>query len=106
MTPTHKRYILIELESQSLINWKIVYLKLVRILKDLFGEFGLAQIELRSITSRDNRIIIRCRREEEHKLRCAVLMLTSINGDHVKAMTLRVSGTLKGLKRILSKGSK
>lgn len=106
MTLIRRRYLLLEIDSQGLIDWKAVYLKLIKTLMDLFGEFGLAQIELRGIASKGNLMVVRCKRGEEHKVRCAVLMLTSINGHPIKAVTLRVSGTLKSLKRILSDSSK
>ncbi|MGC8962199.1 MAG: Rpp14/Pop5 family protein [Candidatus Bathyarchaeia archaeon] len=103
----HKRYLLLELDSdsQDSNDWKTMYNRLVKTLGDLFGEFGLAQIELRNIKSKDNLIIVRCRRGMEHMVRCATLMLTSKNGQPVKARTLKVSGTLKCLKRFLNKDS-
>jgi|GEM_PF-3297449 RNase P/RNase MRP subunit POP5 len=105
MTHHHKRYLLLEVDSQGFMDWKTLYSGFIKTLTNLFGEFGLARVELRSIASKDNLIIIRCRRGEEHMVRCAALMLTSMDGQPVKARTLRVSGTLKSLKRFLSRDS-
>ncbi|MEM2123240.1 MAG: Rpp14/Pop5 family protein [Candidatus Bathyarchaeia archaeon] len=105
MTYTHKRYLLLEVDHQGLIDWKIIYTRLIKTLSNLFGEFGLAHTELRSITSKRDLIIVQCRRGEEHMVRCATLMLTSMEGQPLLARTLKTSGTLKSLKGFLNKDS-
>ncbi|MEM3608163.1 MAG: Rpp14/Pop5 family protein [Candidatus Bathyarchaeia archaeon] len=107
MTHPRKRYLLLELDldPQEPGDQKIMYTRLIKTLKDLFGEFGLAQIELRSIESKENLMIVRCRRGREHMVRCAALMLAFMDGKPIKVRTLRVSGTLNSLKRFLNKGS-
>ncbi len=100
-----KRYLLIEVKTQQPIHKRLMYSTVINLLCHLFGEFGLAAIEPRSIVSRGNLMIISCRRGAEHKVRCAVLMMTSISGIQSRARTLKVSGTLKCLKAILKKST-
>ncbi len=105
MPKIYSRYLLLDVSINEPISLDLVYSAITRILLHLFGEFGLASINLRKIYSKDSFLVIRCRRETEHQVRCGILLLGSVFETPIKLRIIKSSGTLKSLRSFLKKPS-
>jgi RNase P/RNase MRP subunit POP5 len=76
-------------------------LDLMSSVRRLFGEFGLARIApklVRFDTSRSEAVLA-CNKEGAEDLQAAVGLISGTSETAVIALTVRTSGTIKGLKR-------
>jgi ribonuclease P/MRP protein subunit POP5 len=94
------RYALVQLDSENLLSARDVSTSIRIGIKDLFGDFGLAQLEYRIIyyDEKQNMIIIKCRRECVDYLKSALLLIKEIKKITVNLTVLKISGTIKKLK--------
>ena len=105
MPKHYSRYLLLDVSINDSITLDVVYSSITRLLLHLFGEFGLASINLRKIYSKDSYLVIRCRRETEHQVRSGILLLGFVFETPVKLSVIKSSGTLKSIRSFLRKPS-
>jgi RNase P/RNase MRP subunit POP5 len=76
-------------------------LDLMSSVRRLFGEFGLARIapKLVRFDASRSEAILACNKEGAEDLQAAVGLISGTSETAVIALTVRISGTLKGLKR-------
>lgn len=92
-----KRYILVHYAMQN--GHKELETEITARVKDLFGAIGLQSIDLKLVKMEPNFLIIRC----SHKHVDGVLFaLSSIKFEDSTFLPLRVSGTIKKLKRVMA----
>ena len=96
-----KRYFLVKTISDPPLSGEQFEIALMTSVRRLFGEFGLARIHPRIIrfeeTSRE--AIVASNREGAQDLQTAIGLISNISETTVTAMTIRVSGTIKGLRK-------
>jgi RNase P/RNase MRP subunit POP5 len=76
-------------------------LDLMSSVRRLFGEFGLARIapKLVRFDASRSEAILACNKEGAEDLQAALGLISGTSETAVIALTVRISGTLKGLKR-------
>ena len=76
-------------------------LDLMSSVRRLFGEFGLARIAPKVVRFDASRseAILACNKEGAEDLQAAVGLISGTSETAVIALTVRISGTIKGLKR-------
>jgi RNase P/RNase MRP subunit POP5 len=69
-------------------------------IKEIFGDLGLAEAEIRlvKLEVHKNVAILRCNKDQVDKVRFAMLFLKKIGVNSVIISIIKVSGTIKGLK--------
>lgn len=106
MPKIYSRYLLVYVSMNDSITPDVIYSSIIRTLVYLFGEFGLASINLRKLYAKNSYMIMRCQRGTEYQVRCGVLLLGSIFDTRIKLCVIKSSGTLKSLKTFLRTFSK
>ncbi len=96
-----KRYFLVKTISEITLSREQFEIALVASVRRLFGEFGLARIHPKVIRFDETSCegIVSCNREGAEDLQAAIGLISSISEKTVTAMTIHVSGTIKGLGR-------
>ena len=97
------RYLGFRILSPTLLGKREVEEGVRKSIVELFGVYGLSRIELKIIEYYEERSmgIIRCNRPHLQMLRASLASITSIGGESVAFFVLRVSGTLKALRKSL-----
>lgn len=96
-----KRYILFEIISDNKINWELVKNELIRKMKELFGEFGLSEAKIKFFNElkKDKKYVLSIDHRYVQKIKLAMALVRKINRKPVIFKTIKVSGTLKKIKR-------
>jgi len=96
-----RRYFFVRIVSSPSLSSEQLGRVLTDSVRRYFGEFGLSRIDPRLIRFDSQRCeaIIACRRGEANDLQAALALLSSDSEARIAPIVLRISGTIKGLKR-------
>jgi RNase P/RNase MRP subunit POP5 len=96
-----KRYFLLKAISERPLSSEQFEKALFSSVRRLFGEFGLARIRPRLVRfdANSSEAVIACNNEGVSALQAAVGLISSASDAPVSVLTIRVSGTIKGLRR-------
>ena len=96
-----KRYFLVKMISETHLSRDQFEIALETSVRRLFGEFGLARIHPKVVQfdETNSEATVACNKVGAEDLQAAVGLISSISGITATAMTIRVSGTIKGLAR-------
>jgi len=99
-----KRYLAFKIVSEQPVNKRDVADAVWNAVLQLFGEYGASQTNLALIEYDQEKSwgIIRCSHRAVEMVRASIASVTEINEKPVAIHVLRVSGTLKALKRKIS----
>jgi len=96
-----RRYLAVKVQTEKPVGSKEVLDAVWKALTQLFGEYGASQSELTLI--RDSRqksyIILRCSHKALPMVRASIASITEISGKQAAAHIMRISGTLKALRK-------
>ncbi len=92
-----KRYILIEIVAEKLSE-KDFYFGFWIELLSFFGSKGLAEINPKMVVYKDNKAIIKCKRNKESELIAGIAFIKKIRNKKVVLVPIATSGTIKTLK--------
>ena len=96
-----KRYFLVKTTSERSLSGEQLEIALTSSVRRLFGEFGLARIHPKVIRFDETRFeaVIASNKEGAEDLQAALGLISDNSEAKITVMTLRVSGTIKGLRR-------
>jgi len=96
-----RRYLAVKAESNEPIQGKEVLDAVRNALTQLFGEYGASQAELALIRNNKQKhyFVLRCSRRALPMVRASTASLTEVNEKPAIIHVLRVSGTLKALRK-------
>lgn len=96
-----KRYLALEVVSERIIEGKEIMNAIWNAILQLFGEYGASQTNLQLIeyNSQKNHAIIRCSHKALEMVKASITSITEINGKLAAIYALRVSGTLRALRK-------
>jgi len=96
-----RRYSLVKVISEPPVSGEQFEAALMNSVRKLFGEFGLARINPRIIrfATADSVAVIACNKEGAEDLQAAIGLISDTDDAKMTAVTMRVSGTIKGLRR-------
>jgi len=96
-----RRYLAVSAESNEPIQGKEVLDAVRNALTQLFGEYGASQAELALIRNNKQKhyFVLRCSRRALPMVRASTASLTEVNEKPAVIHVLRVSGTLKALRK-------
>jgi ribonuclease P/MRP protein subunit POP5 len=99
-----RRYLAVKAETEEPVKGKELLAAVWDALTQLFGEYGASQAELAFIrdSKRKDYFILRCSRGALPMVRASVTSITEIGEKPATVHVLRVSGTLKALRKKLS----
>jgi RNase P/RNase MRP subunit p30/RNase P/RNase MRP subunit POP5 len=100
-----RRYVAVRTEGEQAFTEKELYDAVWSSLIRLFGEFGVSHAELVLIeyNPKSRQAVFRCSHKTLELVKAAIVALTEIGSEKAALHILRVSGTLKALRRKLSK---
>jgi RNase P/RNase MRP subunit POP5 len=95
-----RRYSLVKVISQRPVSGEQFEAALVSSVRRLFGEFGLARINPRIIkfATADSAAVIACNKEGAEDLQTAIGLISDTDDTKIVGITMRISGTIKGLR--------
>jgi RNase P/RNase MRP subunit POP5 len=96
-----KRYLLVKVVSEHSLTRELFEMEVTSSVRRLFGEFGLARIAPRVLRFDVPRseAIVSCNKEGAEDLQTAIGLSSGPSETAVLALTIRVSGTIRGLRR-------
>jgi RNase P/RNase MRP subunit POP5 len=96
-----RRYLLIKVLSENRISSEQFNQLLTESVKKSFGEIGFAGVDPKLIRfdTEKSEAIVACERDRVSELQTALALTTDSFGTAIALITLRVSGTIKGLRR-------
>ena len=96
-----RRYLAVKVESEKPIQGKEVLDAVWNTLTQLFGEYGASQVELGLIRDHVQKdyFVLRCSRKALPMIRASIAAITEIGEKPASVQVLRVSGTLKALRK-------
>lgn len=96
-----RRYFRIRICSSQPVTGEQFAATLTASLQKFFGEVGLSTVNPRLIRfdARKSEAIVACQKGREDQLQAALALINRTGGAEVAPLTLRVSGTIKGLRR-------
>lgn len=96
-----RRYLALQLVGKQSINERDLMDALWKALLQLFGEYGASQARLTLIeyNSQKKCAIVRCLNKALEMVRASIASITEINDKPTVIHVLRVSGTLKALRK-------
>lgn len=96
-----RRYLRIRVESSRGFTAKEVINSIQRGILEIHGVQGLSQIEpvLLEFDEEDQRGILRCNRDQVIEARAAIALVTAIGGTPAAMHVMRVSGTIRSLRK-------
>lgn len=99
-----RRYLAVKAECEDPIYEKELLDAVWNALTQLFGEYGASQAELAFVRNPKLKdyFILRCSRKALPMVRASIASITEINKKPAAVHVLRVSGTLKALRKKLS----
>jgi ribonuclease P/MRP protein subunit POP5 len=101
-----RRYLAVKAESKEPIQGKEVLDAVWNALTQLFGEYGASQSELAFIHDYKQKgyFILRCSRRALPRIKASITSITEIREKPATIHVLRVSGTLKALRKKTASG--
>jgi len=95
-----RRYLLVRFLAKDQVSEQAVESAVAASVSQMFGRFGVAQMNVRLIglDSAGDKAVLRCASESVERLRAALGMILEVNQHPAAAMVLRSSGTIRGLK--------
>ncbi len=96
-----RRYLAVKAESKEPVEGKELLDAIWNALTQLFGEYGASQAELAFIHDHKQKdyFILRCSRRALPMVRASIASITEIDEKPATIHVLRVSGTLKALRK-------
>ena len=96
-----RRYLALQVVSEQSINERDLMDAIWKALLKLFGEYGASQARLTLIeyNSQKKYAIVRCLNEALEMVRASIASITEINDKPTVIHVLRISGTLKALRK-------
>lgn len=97
----NKRYFLLKVISERALSAEQFGSALMSSVRKYFGEVGLARIDpkLLRFDATHSEAVIACNKEAAENLQAAIALISDIPETRIAAITMRVSGTIKGLRR-------
>lgn len=99
-----RRYLAVKAESEKPVQGKELLNAVWKAIMQLFGEYGASQCELTLVRDHKQKdyFILRCSRKALPLVRASIASITEIDEKRATVHVLRVSGTLKALRKKLS----
>lgn len=99
-----RRYLALKVESEVVLSERDLVRAIWNSILQLFGEYGASQTNLYVVefNPEDSYAILRCSHKMVDKVRAAVAAITRVNENAVAIHVVRVSGTLKALRKKFS----
>ena len=96
-----RRYFRVRVDSPQPITGEEFIATLTASLRKYFGEVGLSTVnaKLMRFDPQKSEAIVSCYRGSEDKLQAALALINRIGESEVSPLTLRFSGTIKGLRK-------
>ena len=96
-----KRYLLVKAICERPLSLQLFEAALISSVRGLFGDFGLARIDPKIVRFDASSLeaVIACNGERAEDLQAAIGLISDTAQSKMGALTLRVSGTIKGLSR-------
>jgi RNase P/RNase MRP subunit POP5 len=96
-----KRYLLVKAMCKRPISAQLFEAALISSIRRLFGDFGLARIDPKVVRfdATSLEAVVACNSERAEDLQAAIGLISDTSESTITALTLRVSGTIKGLRR-------
>jgi len=96
-----RRYFVLKIVSEQPVNGRDVMDAVWKAVVQLFGEYGASQASLSLIeyNSQKNCAVVRCSHTSVDMVRASVASVTEINDKPAAMHVLRVSGTLRALRK-------
>ena len=96
-----RRYFRVRICSSQPVTGEQFIATLTASLRKYFGEVGLSTVNPRLIRfdARKSEAIVACQKDREDQLQAALGLINQIGGSEVALLSLRVSGTIRGLRR-------
>jgi len=103
-----RRYLALKVESEYPLSERDLIRAIWDSILQLFGEYGASQTNLYLIefTPKNGCAILRCSHKAADMVRASVAAITRVNEKPVAIHVIRVSGTLRALRKELVVGSK
>ena len=100
-----RRYIAVGIDSDRMFDGRDVREAVLDSVLRLFGEYGASRSELALIEYDQERkqAILRCSHEALDLVKASIVAMTEISGEKATVRIMLVSGTLKSLRRKISK---
>jgi len=103
-----RRYLALKIESEEPLSEKDLIGAIWNSILQLFGEYGASQTNLYLVefNPKNDYAILRCSHKAVDRVRAAVTAITRVNEKPVAIHIMRVSGTLRALRKKLAAESK
>ena len=100
-----RRYLAIQIDSSYFFHPRDILDEIWNSIHKLYGEYGASKISLRLIdyNQENTQVIIRSDLLSLNLVRSSIATITSINNKQVSLHVISISGTIKALKKNLSK---
>jgi RNase P/RNase MRP subunit POP5 len=100
MTVT-RRYFLVKIVPQQPVSEEQFGRALTDSVRRYFGEIGLCRIDPRLIRfdEKESRAVVSCRKEGAGEMEAAIGLISDVSGLAIAPITMKMSGTIKGLGR-------
>jgi len=100
-----RRYIAVEIDSDRMFDERDVRNAVLDSALRLFGEYGASRSELALIEydQEGKQAILRCTHKALDLVKASIVAMTEISGEKATVHIILVSGTLKSLRRKISK---
>lgn len=101
MKRVKRRYLALQIESKSSLQYRVLMNAIWGSITRLYGEYGASQTNLFLINydSENKQAIIRTNLSSLSLIRSSLVTITSIAGNPVSLHVLSISGTIKALKK-------
>ena len=105
MNRVKHRYLAIQIDSSYSFNPRDIIDQIWNSINTLYGEYGASKISLRLIdyNQENSQLIIRIDLFSLDLVRSSIAIITSINNKQISLHVISISGTIKALKKNLSK---
>jgi RNase P/RNase MRP subunit POP5 len=96
-----KRYLLVKAMCKRPISAQLFEAALTSSIRRLFGDFGLARIDPKVVRfdATSLEAVVACNSERTEDIQAAIGLISDTSESTITALTLHVSGTIKGLRR-------
>lgn len=97
-----RRYLAIRVRSPGSVDGQQAFDALKDAVRSLFGGVGLLLSDLKLVRADGQTVVVRCSLEQVWNVVFAATLVREVNGQRVALDVVRVSGTLRKIKRSLS----
>lgn len=94
-----RRYVALRVEGVDTVDRRTLEGAIRAAILALFGEYGLSKVEFTVIECSGENAIVRCNHNALQMLRASTATITEIRGKPAAIRIVKVSGTLKALRR-------